>query len=238
MSVAIQPRDLVCGTAVMRYDASRVADPGLFLFDPTAPQLQASAVDQGGRQAAWFVKGEFGEGVLRHYRRGGLIAKLSDNRYIWTGAAATRSFAEFDLLQFMHQRGLAVPRPLAAVYWRHGLTYSAAILIERIAGVQPLAQMLAAGNQAAVAQAIYAMHEAEVWHSDLNAYNILLDEHGRVWLIDFDKCRVQTLSLERRQGNLLRLRRSLVKVADSAGLLWWEGLSQEYDALVRTKGLL
>lgn len=222
----------------MRYDASRIAEPGLFLFDPAASQLQASTVGEGGRQAAWFVTGEFGQGVLRHYRRGGLIARFSSNSYIWTGADKTRSFAEFDLLQLMYQRGLAVPRPVAAAYWRQGLTYRAAILVERIPGVRPLAQVLADGRQTAVAQAIFAMHELGVWHSDLNAYNILLDEQDKVWLIDFDKCRVRALSLELRQANLLRLRRSLVKVADTDGMLWWGGLSQAYDALVRAKGLL
>ncbi len=210
----------------------------MFLFDPAAPQLQASAVGQGGRQAAWFVKGDFGEGVLRHYRRGGLMARISADRYVWTGASATRSFAEFDLLQFMSGLGLAVPRPIAAAYWRHGLTYRAAIVVERIAGARPLARMLDAGKQEAVAKAIFAMHEAGVWHSDLNAYNILLDGTGRVWLIDFDKCRRRDLSLERRQGNLLRLRRSLVKVADAEGFLWWEELSRAYALLMRAKGLL
>lgn len=238
MTIAIQPRDLISSAGAMRYDASRITQPGLFLFDPAASQLQASTVGEGGRQAAWFVKGEFGQGVLRHYRRGGLISKFSTNSYIWTGADTTRSFAEFDLLQLMHQRGLAVPRPLAAAYWRQGLTYRAAILVERIPGVQALAQVLAVGRQAAVAQAIFAMHELGVWHSDLNAYNILLDQQDKVWLIDFDKCRVRALSLERRQANLLRLRRSLVKVADTEGMLWWGGLSQAYDALVRAKGLL
>ncbi len=234
----IEPVNLTIGEGVVRYDANRVVAPGTYLFDPSSPQLQAIRVGHGGRQAAWFVKGDFGEGVLRHYRRGGLIAKLSSARYIWTGAAQTRSFAEFDLLHFMYDRGLPVPRPIAAAYWRHGFTYRAAILVERILDVQPLANMLDAANQERVAHAIYSMHEAGVWHSDLNAYNILLDKEGKVWLIDFDKCKRLTLSLERRRANLLRLRRSLVKVAGTAGLSWWGELSHAYARLTRAKGLL
>ncbi|RTZ44779.1 3-deoxy-D-manno-octulosonic acid kinase [Candidimonas sp. SYP-B2681] len=222
----------------MRYDANRISAPGMYLFDPVSPQLQVAAVSHGGRRAAWFVKGEFGDGVLRHYRRGGLMARLSSDRYIWTGPARTRSFAEFDLLHFMHDRGLPVPRPIAAAYWRHGFTYRAAIVVERIFDVQPLANMLDAGNHEKVANAIYAMHEAGVWHSDLNAYNILLDKEGKAWLIDFDKCKRLTLSLERRSANLLRLRRSLVKVAGTAGLSWWGELNHAYALLTRVKGLL
>jgi len=238
MSLAVRPLDVACDAACLRYDATRISSPGPFLFDPASAQLEAEAVSQGGRRAAWFVQGEFGAGVLRHYRRGGLMARVNADRYFWTGASATRSFAEFDLLRTMLEQGLAVPRPIAAAYWRHGLSYRAAILIERIPGVQPLVNVLDRACAKAVAEAIYAMHEAGVWHSDLNAYNILLDEAGKVWLIDFDKCRRQDLSLERRQANLLRLRRSLEKVADTAGLLWWDELSRAYALLTRAKGVL
>lgn len=238
MNQAVRPLDMAFHTGCLRYDASRISSAGLSLFDPSTPQLKAVAVGQGGRQAAWFVEGEFGEGVLRYYRRGGLMARINADRYLWTGPSATRSFAEFDLLRSMLDQGLPVPRPIAAVYWRHGFVYRAAILVQRIPGVQPLARVLEQASPQAVAGAIYAMHEADVWHSDLNAYNILLDEAGHVWLIDFDKCHRQELSVERRQANLLRLRRSLDKVADAAGLLWWDELSRAYGLLMRAKGIL
>jgi 3-deoxy-D-manno-octulosonic acid kinase len=219
----------------MLYDAKSMKEAGPFLFDPESAQLDAVPVSQGGRQAAWFVRGEFGQGVLRRYRRGGLMAKVSVDRYIWNGAASTRSFAEFELLRFMYDSGLPVPRPLAAAYWRHGPTYRAAILVQRIADVQPLAGMLDTASPAAVAAAIFTVHEAGVWHADLNAYNILIDVQGKVWLIDFDKGARQVLSAERRHGNLLRLRRSLLKVAGSPGLEWWEQLARDYRLLAGAK---
>src|SRR5690606_32966692 len=79
-------------------------DPETFnglLFDPANPVLHAQAVQQGGRQSAWFVQGPFGDAVLRHYRRGGLAAKISEDRYLWQGAEATRSMAEFVMLSKM-----------------------------------------------------------------------------------------------------------------------------------------
>ena len=219
----------------MRFDAQAISQPGALLFDPAAGMNQAKPVGQGGRQAAWFVQGEFGQGVLRHYRRGGLMARVSRNRYFWTGARATRSFAEFDLLHYMHGRGLPVPRPLAAAYWRGGLTYRAAILVERIVGARPLVQALDEGHHAVVAAAVFSMHEAGIWHADLNAYNVLIDPQGRAWLIDFDKGRRRMLSMELRYGNLSRLRRSLVKVADGRGLAWWGEFAHDYGRLVATK---
>src|SRR5690606_1823588 len=61
-------------------------------FDPSTSSLQAQPVSSGGRQAAWFVQlPNAVQGVLRHYRRGGLIAKLIRDQYLWTGAQRTRS---------------------------------------------------------------------------------------------------------------------------------------------------
>ncbi|MBB5216882.1 3-deoxy-D-manno-octulosonic acid kinase [Parapusillimonas granuli] len=233
----IEFRDLALKGGMLRYDARRISAPGGGLVDPASNGLEAVAVGQGGRQAAWYVKGEFGEAVLRRYRRGGLMARLSADRYLWAGAERTRSFAEAELLRYMRQRGLAVPRPLAAAYWRRGLTYTAALLTERIPDARPLPQALD-GRHADVALAIFAMHEAGVWHADLNAYNILLDAQGKVWLIDFDKSRRAVLSQERRRANLLRLRRSLVKLAGDSGLQWWNELNAAYDLLSRTRGPL
>lgn len=239
MNTVLQVRDLAFPRGSMRYDAQIVTEPGAYLFDPAHEALSAAPVAEGGRNAAWFVHGTFGDGVLRRYRRGGLMAKLSRDRYIWGGEEATRSFAEFDLLHFLYRHGLAVPRPLAAAYWRSAASYTAAILVQRIAGARTLAQSLEPDRHADVAAAIHAMHEQGVWHADLNAYNILFDDHDKVWLIDFDKSTVRPLlSEERRRANLLRLRRSLVKVAGEPGLVWWEGLSRAYDALAHARGHL
>ncbi|HEY9281431.1 MAG TPA: 3-deoxy-D-manno-octulosonic acid kinase [Eoetvoesiella sp.] len=225
-------QELTFENGALRYAPDRIELPGVALFDPANPLLKAQPVQVGGRQAAWFVTGGFGSGVLRHYRRGGLVARLSQDRYLWAGAERTRAFAEFNLLYFMHQQGLPVNKPLAAAYWRDGLTYRAAIIVERIPNVHTLAKSLSLPCHAAVAEAIFAMHEAGVWHADLNAYNILLDEQGCAWLIDFDRGRRQVVSLKQRQANLLRLRRSLLKVAGAAGLGFWNNLEKIYNSLL------
>lgn len=237
MTPYVEPSDLPLTHGAMRFDAQRLHAPGEYVFNPMSSNIKSVPVTAGGRQAAWFVEGDFGQAVLRRYHRGGLMAKVSTDRYIWTGAESTRSYAEFNLLCFMHASGLPVPRPLAAAYWRHGLTYKAAILVERIPDVRPLAHALE-GRHAQVAAAIYAMHDAGVWHADLNAYNILIDKNNKVWLIDFDKGSRRVLSQERRRANLLRLRRSLIKVANEPGLLWWNELQLSYAQLGKIKGHL
>ena len=214
-------------SGAMCFDLCRVPAPSPDLFDPRNLLLGARQVQVGGRRSAWFVSGEFGPAVLRHYRRGGLVARLSRDRYVWTGPASTRSFAEFEVLSFLYERGVAVPAPLAAAYWRKGVLYRAAILIQRIPDVHTLAEALDA--PLAVAQAIHAMHEAGVWHADLNAYNILLDKAGTAWLIDFDRARRRVMDSAARQANLMRLRRSLQKVAGMRGLDCWQQIQQAYE---------
>ncbi len=225
------------GATAMRYDAKVVAQPDLRLFDAAWPPLEAEPVSEGGRKSAWYVRCGQNDAVLRHYRRGGWAARISVDRYIWTGADNVRSLNEFDVLRSLYEAGLPVPRPYAAVYWRHGFTYRAALIVERIPDVSTLASALNVADSEQVARCIFAMHEQGVWHADLNAYNILLDKEGRVWLIDFDKARRPVLSLERRSANLLRLRRSLIKVAGAHGLTWWDDLSRSYMQLTRAVGM-
>lgn len=232
----VQRQELVFDGGKMVFDKTRIQRPSPALFDPGNPDLTTEAVGQGGRQAAWFVKADFGSAVLRHYRRGGLIARISKNSYIWRCADRTRSLAEFDILQHMHAQGLPVPRPLAAAYWRKGLLYRAAILIERIHNVRTLTEVVRAGNhpdpavQKHVAQAVFALHESGFWHADLNAYNILLDDTGKVWLIDFDKAIETVVSPAARDRNLSRLLRSMRKVAPPTADVWWKGINQAYKA--------
>ena len=151
--------------------------------------------------------------MLRRYRRGGMIARLSRDSYLWAGEDRTRSFREYRLLAAMRRQGLDVPAPLAAAYWRQGPVYRAAILVERIPGVKPLAQMLAEplwgaggrGHRPHAPGRRLARRPERVQYPDRR--------RGRVWLIDFDRGTQGRLSDRQRQGSLERLRRSLNKVA-------------------------
>ncbi len=212
----------------MLSDARRLADAGPEVFNPAHYGDRARPVDAGGRQAAWFVEGQGWQGVLRRYRRGGMIARISRDAYLWNGEARTRSFREYRLLTALRAQGLPVPAPLAAAYWRQGPIYRAAIVVERIPGVRPLAQALTEPLWQPVADAIVRMHRAGVWHADLNAFNILIGNDGRVWLIDFDRGTQGALSERQRQANLDRLRRSLRKVAGEAGDRFWMRLRDSY----------
>lgn len=212
------------GTLCVPQRLAATADPRW--FDPT--RGGARAVGEGGRQAAWFVDGAHGPAVLRHYRRGGLRARFGRETYLWLGASRARPFAEARVLAHLQQAGLRVPEPLGAACWRTGAFYRAAILVARIPDVRTLAADLRGADPAAVAHAIHEMHAAGVWHADLNAFNILLDAQDCVWLIDFDRARRGKVAQRQCRANLLRLRRSLIKVAGEPGDRWWQRLDREW----------
>lgn len=188
------------------------------LFDPDfwAARGELTAVNSG-RGAAWFIGSATDQWVLRHYRRGGLIAGISQDRYVWNGESRVRAFAEWRLLDLLVQAGLSVPFPVAAWYRRTGFTYRCDLIIRRIADAHPLSAALHAAeiphaSWRAIGAAIAGLHRAGVDHADLNAHNILLDASHRVSVIDFDRGRLRTPGAWRLR-NLQRLRRSLLKIS-------------------------
>jgi 3-deoxy-D-manno-octulosonic acid kinase len=203
-----------------RLDDARLDDarPAQELFDPRfwASHGRITPVG-GGRGAAWFIDRGSEQWVLRHYRRGGFIARFSGDRYLWAGEDRVRAFAEYRLLAELAARGLPVPVPVAAHYERRGLWYRCDLITRRIVGAASMSGALAAAplgeaTWRQVGSAIAELHAAGVDHADLNAHNILVDGRGAVSIVDFDRGRV------RRGGawagrNLSRLHRSLSKIS-------------------------
>ena len=177
-----------------------------------------------GRGTTWFVRHNENSLVLRHYYRGGLISRVNRDRYIFTNLANTRSFKEFAVLQSLFDAGLPVPEPAAARVIRSGRTYSADLITRRIPNAQDLLQVLqtpATNNLIrSIAEAVALLHQFGVWHPDLNIQNILVDHKQKVWIIDFDQAKIQTLKKRHRMLMLERLERSFMKEHVRHGIIW------------------
>lgn len=206
--------DGAAGRGAIVFDPGRVEQARREWFDPEWWGAHASLVQSGGRGAAWFVDAPFGAAVLRQYRRGGLAARVSRACYWWQGEARVRSVAEFRLLQAMQERGVAVPRPIAASYVQRGVCYRAAILMERIAEARTLADRMLRGDApwAEAGRLVARAHRAGLDHADLNASNILFDAGDAAWLIDLDRGVLRRAGEGWRSRNLARLHRSLMKM--------------------------
>jgi 3-deoxy-D-manno-octulosonic acid kinase len=130
-----------------------------------------------------------------------------------------RAFVEWRLLEYLLQRGLRVPKPVAAFYRRAGMAYRCDLITQRIVNAQSLSAALARSPLSentwrAIGTAIARLHSHGVDHADLNAHNILLDDEQAISVIDFDRGRLRAPG-QWRLGNLRRLERSLAKISMS-----------------------
>ncbi|HWT16326.1 MAG TPA: 3-deoxy-D-manno-octulosonic acid kinase [Patescibacteria group bacterium] len=191
-----------------------------------------------GRGAIRVVDAPIGRVVVRHYRRGGLIARLSRDWFFWNGADATRPFREFRITVQLRAAGLPVPEAMAARYLRTGLGYRADLATREIPGARTLADRLADTvdratiDWCAIGTLIARFHALGLWHADLNAHNLLFDRDGRLSLIDFDRARFIAPFSTSLQGNLDRLARSLRKLGHGDRVAGddWVHLRQGYEA--------
>jgi 3-deoxy-D-manno-octulosonic acid kinase len=188
------------------------------LFEPEfwMKRGELATVSQG-RGSAWFIGGGEQRWVLRHFRRGGLMTRLSQDRYAWMGEDRVRAFAEWRLLEQLVQWHLPVPKPIAARYQRAGLTYRCDLITLRIPLAQPLSLLLAAAalpddTWRAIGATLARLRDCGVDHADLNAHNILIAEPASVSVIDFDRGVLRAPG-SWPLGNLKRLQRSLLKIA-------------------------
>lgn len=226
------------GTGAILFDRERLRQADASLFSVQHWGDRARPVDEGGRGSAWFIDAPFGASVLRHYRRGGLIARLVHDRYLWRGAVHTRSFAEFRLMRALRALKLPVPQPIAACYLREGMGYRCAILMERIADVRSLAERARLAGRGApweeTGRLVARFHRAGLDHADLNAHNILFDGNGHGWLIDFDRGVQRIPATAWRERNLKRLLRSLVKLRGARSV---EDVEKDFARLRRAYDL-
>ncbi len=186
-------------------------------FDPEYwAQQKAITGTTTGRGITYFIQYNGIAMVLREYLRGGVIAKFVKRHFWFNGLEHTRVYQEMALLDAMQQHGLNVPKPIGGLIQRCGVVYRNQILLERISGAQDFHahcqhDFVDNVHWQALGAEIAKMHQMGVYHHDLNIENVLLDNAGKVWLIDFDKCKFMQPDPQWQIANLARLARSIRK---------------------------
>jgi 3-deoxy-D-manno-octulosonic acid kinase len=193
-----------------------------------------------GRGKVYFFDLSGIEVVLRHYYRGGLIAKFIKDKFVFAGIQNTRAYRELAILAHLHAKGVNVPKPIVGKVRVLGLTYQCDILTQVIDNATELHQHLCEHGVEdetwkQIGKEIQKLHQAQACHYDLNVKNLLVKDNNEIVLLDFDNCEI-------RQGdawkakNLERFKRSLFKQASkhpSYGFSEdkWHILTEAYNEL-------
>jgi len=194
-------------------------------FDASYWSKKGSLIGESkGRHITWFIKSPEDNDertwVLRHYYRGGLVSKLTADKFVFTSLQQTRGFREVTLLLDMIEMDLPVPTVIGARVIRKGLFYNADLLMEKIDAKDLVALLSDTGLSNTklsqthwnnIGKTIANFHRKGIYHADLNAHNILIDASDKVWLIDFDRCEKRKIKISWQQQNLQRLKRSFIK---------------------------
>ncbi|RIL04638.1 MAG: hypothetical protein DCC75_12435, partial [Proteobacteria bacterium] len=118
--------------------------------------------------------------------------------------------------------GVRVPEPVAWVD-RGAVIYRAWLVTKEIKGHRSLAELaLSASNSASLSEISKVLEELgrqvelliqnRLLHVDLHPGNVVVDQHGQVYILDFDKARKFTGGIrELRDQYLRRWRRAVIK---------------------------
>jgi 3-deoxy-D-manno-octulosonic acid kinase len=224
------------GEVLIAAEAMSAYSPEWFKADM---RTDTTARLSGGRGSVRVFDTAIGTLVRRDYLRGGIPRHVIRDRYLWTGLQRVRSVHEFHVLRELRRRGLRVPTAIAASCRRNGPLYRASLIMRLIPGARTLAEALIdAGDRVSLlarsADAIADLHCQRVWHADLNAANILVDAADEIWVIDFDRARLDVRDRARLEGNLARLLRSLRKLLPAPVLhdveRAWPAMCERYRA--------
>jgi 3-deoxy-D-manno-octulosonic acid kinase len=228
---------VIAGRHAVLYSAGLAEPADASWFDAAHWQRGGDvALETSGRGAVLIVRHGSERWVVRHYHRGGLVARFVADHYVWFGLDNTRAFREWRLLRRLRAVGLPVPNPIAAHVYRTGPIYTADIITTYLADTRKLSEFISEGAVPAqcwrqVGRMIRAVHAHGVDHPDLTAHNILLDASGSLFLVDFDNARVKPPGGWQRAG-VERLQRSLRKVALETGTDFdpaaWEEIEAGY----------
>jgi tRNA A-37 threonylcarbamoyl transferase component Bud32 len=211
--------------AVARSDLTTSFRAALLGADGTPRTLHEFAARQNGarplhgRGVAYAVALPHGSMrvVIRHNRRGGLMAPLLGDRFV----APTRAPRELAASAELIRRGVRTPDVLGyALYPPGGMIQRSDVCTREIGGARDLADVLTRGiaderrNALGItARLVASLSRARARHHDLNAKNILLDGTTG-YVLDVDRVALDVPEQEALTANLRRLSRSLRKWRD------------------------
>ena len=170
--------------------------------------------------------------IKKHYFRKGLMKFLGDN-YLFAKLQNTRSFQEYSILKYLVKKNFNTCKPIIGWVSSNMISYKANLVVEKIEETKTLSATLISiyrgeRDSSTISSGYYLlgkevakMHHHGVFHGDLNANNILVTREifhstdkssNGIYIIDFDKSKIQKISKKDISSNINRLKRSLNKI--------------------------
>lgn len=142
------------------------------------------------------IKG-LGHVVIKYYKRGGLVRRFNENVYLRRGIPRSRH--EFEMIQKARGLGISCPEPLVWAI-KGGLFYKAFLITRNIGDHGSLVDICIKNPNECVSNLEKAAEQASlliqnrIHHVDFHPGNVLVDNQGKVYVIDFDKAQISNAS--------------------------------------------
>ena len=215
--------DSNCNNTFVRYCTFQRGNERGFALHTHHAEIMQALIDRGrcepmtamGRGALFAFPILPGKGILREYRRGGVM-----QRFVREGTLTNRPLREWHVLDRLYYANFPVPEPLGVVWQRRRFLYTGAIATRYVDAIN-LADYVNGTTKpsASVLERIgglmRTMHDLCVYHADLHVGNVLVAPGPatgeQIFFVDFDNARIAAVSQIDRARNVLRLRRSFLK---------------------------
>ena len=160
---------------------------------------------------------------LRKYLRGGMVRHFVRDLYL---LRPPRPIQELVATETARAAGCRVPIVHAVAVEESGPFYRGWIVTSAVEGGRSYIDVFAAADEAArgsllaaAGSAMRDLHDAGVYHPDLNGHNLLVDADGEVAIIDFDRAQLAPPARHRLgEKGRDRFWRSLKKLTAARGL--------------------
>jgi len=171
-----------------------------------------------GRGKTYEIEFEGNRFILKHYIRGGFISKISYDKYLFDAIASSRAVKEYNFLNNLYSKGLPVPKPAALQVIINRFTYTADLITCKINNEGTLNDFVQTGKMNSnlwsnLENTLQKFYEENVYHSDLNTKNIIIDKASKFYLLDFDNSYFFYKN-KLFKKSVMRLERSLSKLSN------------------------
>ena len=155
-----------------------------------SPPNHETEILEGRVPPRFAILPEAGPVVIKTYKRGGLVSRINNDRYLKLGRI--RSRREFDFLIAAQKAGVMVSSPVA--YASKGFPfYKTWLITKEIKVHSSFVRLCRKDKENALAlipeisRNINSLIRNKIHHVDLHPGNILMDGNNNIYIIDFDK---------------------------------------------------